>query len=181
LTDRRVALIRGINVGKAKRVAMADLRALLEDLGYLDVRTLLNSGNVVFTVPARSRGAAGPRIEEGMATRLGVPAKVVVLTAAELAAVVAENPLLDVAADPSRLLVSVLSRPEDRVRLEPLLQQDWVPEALAVGSRAAYLWCAGGILDSRMVTLVNRALGDATTARNWATIKKLQALVEEPQ
>ena len=116
-----------------------------------------------------------------MAARLGVQAKVVVLTAAELAAVVAENTMLDIADDPSRLLVSVLSRPEDRARLEPLMGQDWAPEALAVGSRAAYLWCAGGILDSRLATPVNRALGDATTARNWATIKKLQALVEEPQ
>src|SRR5881628_2807318 len=102
--SRHVALIRGINVGRAKRVAMADLRALVEDLGYGDVRTLLNSGNVVFTAPRAGRGAAD-RIEKALAARLGVPARVTVLTAAELAAAISENPLREVAKDPSRLLV----------------------------------------------------------------------------
>jgi len=63
-----VALIRGINVGKAKRVAMADLRALLEKLGYGDVRTLLNSGNIVYTVPAKLRGDSAARIQKACAS-----------------------------------------------------------------------------------------------------------------
>src|SRR6266496_1648635 len=88
MTRRHVALIRGINVGRAKRVAMADLRALVGDLGYGEVRTLLNSGNVVFTVPASARGDPAPRIEQAMTARLGISARVTVLTAAELAAVV---------------------------------------------------------------------------------------------
>lgn len=66
LGGRHVALIRGINVGRAKRVAMADLRALVEDLGYGDVRTLLNSGNVVFTSARRPPAKAAARIEEGL-------------------------------------------------------------------------------------------------------------------
>jgi uncharacterized protein (DUF1697 family) len=64
---RRVALLRGINVGRAKRVAMADLRELVESLGYREVRTLLNSGNVVFTVPSGVRGDSARRIEDGIA------------------------------------------------------------------------------------------------------------------
>jgi uncharacterized protein (DUF1697 family) len=60
MSATHVALLRGINVGKAKRVAMADLRALLEELGYADVRTLLNSGNVVFTAPRAAKGDPGP-------------------------------------------------------------------------------------------------------------------------
>ena len=74
---RMVGLIRGINVGRAKRVAMADLRALVEGLGYGDVRTLLNSGNVVFTAPRTTTARAAARIEEGLATQLGVPARVI--------------------------------------------------------------------------------------------------------
>jgi uncharacterized protein (DUF1697 family) len=178
VTDTRVALIRGINVGRAKRVAMADLRALVEGLGYRDVRTLLNSGNVVFTVPPKSKGEAGPRIEEAMTEKLGVSARITVLTAAELATVVAENSLLEATDNPSRLLVNVFLTPEDRARIEPLASQDWAPEALAVGSRAAYIWCAGGILESKLVLAASRALGNGATARNWATITKLLALVE---
>jgi uncharacterized protein (DUF1697 family) len=178
MTGRQVALIRGINVGRAKRVAMADLRALVEDLGYRDVRTLLNSGNVVFTVPGKDRSEAAPRIEKAIASQLGVSARVMVLTGAEVAAAVTENPLLDVADDPSRLLVTVLGGWADRARLESLAQRDWTPEILALGKRVAYLWCAEGILASPMAVAVNRALGDAGTARNWATMTKLKALVE---
>jgi uncharacterized protein (DUF1697 family) len=178
MTGRHVALIRGINVGRAKRVAMADLRALVEGLGYRDVRTLLNSGNIVFTIPGKSRGEAAPRIEKAMAARLGVSARVTVLTAAELATAVRENPLGKVARDPSRLLVTVLSKPADRVRLKPLARQDWAPDALAIGRRVAYLWCADGMIESRLAAAVGRVLGAAATSRNWATMMKLKALVD---
>jgi uncharacterized protein (DUF1697 family) len=171
-------LIRGINVGRAKRVAMADLRALVEDLGYGDVRTLLNSGNVVFTAPASARKSSAKRIEEAINARLGISARVTVLTAAELAGVVAENPLGAIARDPSRLLVTVLIDPAHRKRLLPLGRQDWAPDVLAVGSRVAYLWCPQGMLESRLATAVNRVLGDGATTRNWATVTKLHALVE---
>ena len=82
--SRHVALIRGINVGRAKRVAMADLRALMESLGYGDARTLLNSGNIVFTAGREGPDRIRARIERAMAARLGVSARVTVLTAAEL-------------------------------------------------------------------------------------------------
>jgi uncharacterized protein (DUF1697 family) len=74
------------------------------------------------------------------------------------------------------LLVAVFSDPTDRARLETLLEQDWAPDALAIGRRVAYLWCAGGILESRLAQAVGRALGSAVTSRNWATILKLHAL-----
>jgi uncharacterized protein (DUF1697 family) len=177
--DRYVALVRGINVGRAKRVAMADLRSLFECLGHRDVRTLLNSGNVVFT---GSHGAAraASRIERAMAGRLGVSARVAVLSAAELGRIVTENPLLKIAKDPSRLLVAVLLDPADRRRLQPLLDQDWRPDVLAVGSRAAYMWCPRGMLGSRLPDEIGRRLGDAVTTRNWATISKLHTLAAAP-
>jgi uncharacterized protein (DUF1697 family) len=171
-------LIRGINVGRAKRVAMADLRALVEGLGYGDVRTLLNSGNVVFTVPASAPKGPATRIEKAMTSRLGISARVTVLTASELAAVVADNPLGGIADNPSRLLVTVLTDPADRKRLLPLARQDWAPDALAVGARVAYLWCPKSMLESPLFDAVSRLLGDAATTRNWATITKLHALME---
>lgn len=180
MTGRLVALLRGINVGRAKRVAMADLRALVADLGYRDVRTLLNSGNVVFTASGEAPGNAAFRIEEALAARLGVRSRITVVTAGELAAAVAENPLLDVAGDPSRLLVAFLADPADRPRLEPLLAEDWAPQALALGARVAYLWCPEGVLASRLPEAVGRLLGDAVTTRNWATVLKLHTLAAEP-
>jgi uncharacterized protein (DUF1697 family) len=174
-----IALLRGINVGRAKRVAMADLRALVEDLGFNEVRTLLNSGNIVFNAAEAARGDAAARIETALTARLGVSARVTLLTAAELAAAVQANPLLHVAGDSSRLLVAFLTDSADRPRLEPLVDQHWDPEALALGARVAYLWCPAGVLASRLPEAVGRALGDAMTIRNWATVTKLHALAKQ--
>jgi uncharacterized protein (DUF1697 family) len=173
-----VALIRGINVGTAKRVAMADLRALMLKLGYGDPRTLLNSGNVVFDAGREAPGKVAARIEQGMAAKLKVSARVTVLTAADFATVVEENPLGGVADNPSRLLVAFLADPADAKRLQPLARQAWKPEALGLGSRAAYLWCPAGMIKSPLAEAVGRVLGEATTTRNWATVTKIQALVQ---
>ncbi len=173
-----VALLRGINVGKAKRIAMADLRALVEALGYGDVRTLLNSGNVVFTVPRGAKGEPAARIERGIVERMGVSSKVTVVSARDLATIMRENTLVAEATDPSRLLVTVLSRPADRKLLAPLARQDWGKESLAVGSRAVYVWCPKGILESAASKAVAKLLGDRATSRNWATIQKLRDLLD---
>jgi uncharacterized protein (DUF1697 family) len=174
---RHVALLRGINVGRAKRVAMADLRELVEGLGFTDVRTVLNSGNVVFSAPASALRGSAARIERALLQRTGVAARVTVIAGPDFARVVAHNPLLGVARDPARLLVSVLRDPADRALLDPLTKKRWAPDALALGQRVAYLWCAAGVLDSPLSIEVARVLGDRATARNWATILKLHALV----
>lgn len=174
-----IALIRGINGGRAKRVAMADLRALVESLGYREVRTLLNSGNVVFTGARAEPAKAAERIEKGMVAELGVSARVIVLTAQKLADVVAENPLLKIASDPSRLLVAVFEDAANGKMLKPIAKEDWGQETLAVGKRAAYLWCPNGIAESRVVEAVNKRLGESVTARNWATMLKIQTMVKE--
>ncbi len=175
-----VALIRGINVGRAKRVAMADLRRLVEGLGYGDVRTILNSGNVIFPVPPTLRGNAATCIEDAVAARLGVTARVIILTAAEVAAIVNKNPLRHIADNPSRLLVAVLATPGDRRRLTSLTRDRWTPEAFALGARVAYLWCPAGIIKSPLGAAVGRVLGDAVTMRNMATMTKLHAIVASP-
>ena len=179
MASRQIALLRGINVGKAKRVAMADLRALFEKLGYVDVRTLLNSGNVVFSVPETSTVEPAPRIETAIAEATGHRVRVTVIGAEELAEIVANNPLRDVATDPSRLLISVFNHPADRGRVVPLTQQDWTPDRLALGDRVAYVWCAEGILESRLAQALGRALGDSVTSRNLTTMSKLKVLAEE--
>ncbi len=156
---------------------MADLRALLTDLGYTGVRTLLNSGNIVFTVPAAVAGSPALRIEEGIAKQLGVSARVLVMTAEEIAAAVIDNPLRNADYHPSRLLIAVIGKAADRARLAPLAEKDWSPEVFALGARVAYLWCANGILQSELAAAVNKVLGENVTARNLATMTKLHAMV----
>lgn len=172
-----VALLRGINVGKAKRIAMADLKKLVEGLGYGNVRTLLNSGNVVFTAPNSAAKDAGAKIEKAIASKLGVTSRVTVIDAATVRDAIG-HPLGKAANEPRRLLVAVLASASDRSLLAPLTKQKWAPEALAVGDRVAWLWCPNGQIESPLAVATWKALGDRVTARNLATMLKLQAMVD---
>ena len=179
-SQRYIALIRGINVGRAKRVAMADLRKLIDELGYRDVRSVLNSGNLVFTADSLDPAVAAAAIEEQMVLKLGVAARVMVLSGEELAAVLAENTLLPQATDHGRLLVFILGDTAQRPGLAPLGERSWGAEALALGQRAVYVWCPEGVLSSAAASALGKQLGDTTTSRNWNTLCKLYALCDEP-
>lgn len=175
----RIALFRGINLGRAKRIPMADLRDLFEDLGYTRVRSLLASGNVVFDAPADAPGDPAARIEEALEERAGFTSRVTVLTADEIETIVADNSLAEAAEDPSRLAVGIVRDTDDLASLEEIVTQDWSPEALAVGTRAVYSWHPEGLRDSALQKAIARALGDAVTSRNWSTTLKIQAMVQD--
>ena len=136
---RLVVLLRGINVGGAKRVAMADLRALLEDLGYGDVATVLQSGNAVVTTGASS-AAAEAAIERAIADRLGLEVAVIVRTGGQLAKIVAADRLGDVADDPAKRMVIFLPATASRSAVRALRQQDLGDERVeAAGPRGLRL------------------------------------------
>lgn len=168
-----IALLRGINVGKAKRVAMADLRAIVESLGYGEVKTILNSGNIVFSA-AHDASRAANRIEEAMLAELGVSSRIIGLSSGELEDVIARNPLPDATSEPSRFLVAIVRDPAALAPIEKLGKQDWRPEVLALGKREAWMWCPEGILGGKLVECVGRALGDTVTTRNWATLLRIR-------
>jgi uncharacterized protein (DUF1697 family) len=171
-----VALLRGINVGKAKRIAMADLRLVVEGLGFSGVQTLLNSGNVVLSGPTAGADTLASRIEEAIAKQLGIASRVTVITSAETMHAVQQNPLAHLAADESKLLIAVPASVALLEKLKPLAKQDWAPEALVVGSRFAWVWSPQGVLESKSLAAVNRILKDSVTVRNLATMRKLEAM-----
>jgi len=175
---RFVTLLRGVNVGKAKRVAMADLRSLLESLGYGGVRTLLNSGNAVFDGPTESPANHAQRIQAAMVRELGVEALVIVRSAKDMAAVVAGNKLAALATDPSRLLVAVASDPKALAALQLPARAEWGSDEVHVGKHAAYVWCANGILESKVAVALLKGLARSGTTRNWSTVEKLHALLQ---
>lgn len=175
---RFVALFRGINVGQAKRIAMADLRALLEALGYTGVQTLLNSGNAVFEATAAPGVKHAQSIRDAVAKLLGVDALVVVKSAKDIAAIVAGNPLAAIASDSSRLLVAVTDQAGTLAGLEPIAKTGWGADEVRVGKHAAYVWCPDGILTSKAGAALLKGLADKGTTRNWATIEKLHAMLQ---
>ncbi|MGA2974966.1 MAG: DUF1697 domain-containing protein [Spirochaetia bacterium] len=188
-----IALLRGINVGTAKRVAMTDLRVLLEELGYGDVRTLLNSGNIVFSAAKAEPRKAALRIEKALSVKLRVLARVLVLSAEELDEVVERNPLGRVADNPSRLLVGILSDAADQEKLAEIAKKEWGKERISLGevrsgtkpaggkgaARAFYMWMPEGVIKSKLNAAVSKVLGDQVTARNWATMLKLKEMAGE--
>lgn len=172
-----VALLRGINVGKSRRVPMAELREMLGELGYTGVATLLNSGNAVFRTARGTPDELADSISRAIASRLNVDVPVIVKSAEDLALIAAENALAAMATDHSRLLVAFVRDPKALtalLELEPLVAP---PEQFLIGSSAAYLHCANGILESKAATALLGKAGKLTTTRNWATVLKLQALV----
>jgi uncharacterized protein (DUF1697 family) len=175
-----VALMRGVNVGKARRVPMVALRGLLGGLGYTGVTTLLNSGNAVFRAAGGTAGQCAADIGAVLADQLGVEVLVVVKSAADLAAIVAGCPIVPGPAEHARLLVAFAQRADALPALAAGVAPHVVaPERFALGSHAAYLHAATGILGSKAAgALLGKAALSATT-RNWATVLKLQALARQ--
>ncbi|MBA2476644.1 MAG: DUF1697 domain-containing protein [Actinobacteria bacterium] len=177
---RQIALLRGINVGGHKKVQMARLRELMERLGYRDVRTYVQSGNVVFTGPDRPTAEVADELEGQLAATFGFDVSVVVRSRDELADVVRANPLREVATEPSRHLVLFLAGPVDPERIAGLGADDFEPEAFHVRGREVFLWAPGGVRDSRVAkALCEQRLGVTATARNWRTVERLLALADE--
>lgn len=176
---RQVALLRGINLGARNRVSMPELRQLLEGLGLQDVRTLLQSGNVVLTGDETGEQLEHA-LEQAIAAELGVESRVIVRTTRELAAVVERNPLAGVADDPKRYQVSFLKAKPEAAVMRALEAADVAPEQVAVSGREIYAWHPGGVQRSPLVKLLtDRELGVTATARNWNTVTKLLELARE--
>jgi uncharacterized protein (DUF1697 family) len=177
---RYVALLRGINVGRAKRVAMSDLRELLAGLGFEDVRTHLQSGNALFSVRRTDPDRLARKVEQGIDAALGMTVRCLVRDGADLKAVVAGHPLADVANDGARMMALFLS-----ARPDPALVAAHDPAALdpgrvVLGDKVIYQWCPDGVLASAQVSAyVEKHLGVTVTARNWNTVTRLSEMLDE--
>ncbi len=174
-----IALLRGINVGKAKRVPMAELRALLAGLGFKEVATLLNSGNAVFRAAKGTPGQHAAAIAAALADQLHIEVPVIVKSALELDSIVVENTLAGAAADPSRLLVAFTQDQKSLAHLVFINALVAPPEQFVIGANAAYLVCATGMLASKAGEALLGKVGKAATTRNWSTVLKLHALAGE--
>jgi len=175
-----IALIRGINVGRNKRIAMADLRAMLASLGYRDVRTLLQSGNAVFTAPG-STTAVAKAIEDAMTEQLKVSARVLVRSPTQLARAIDADPFDGRAPDGSKHFLGFLDEKPAAATVDAVPQlaenADTGPDKARYVDGHLYLWCPNGISKSTLWQVNwDKALGTAVTLRNWNTVTKLLEL-----
>lgn len=175
----QIVLLRGINLGPRNRISMPALREALGEAGFADVRTYVQSGNVVLSAATRPQATAR-KVERLIAEQFGLEIAVVVRTKAELARVVKKNPLRQVAKDPKRYQVSFVDRKLDAQTVRKLEAAVGEGEALVVDGHEVYAWHGAGVARSKLwAVLAGRGLGITATARNWTTVETLLAMAEE--
>ena len=173
---RHIVLLRGINIGSRNRIAMPELRKVLEAAGFDDVRTYVQSGNVVLS-SGRSAAEVERACERQIEQSFGLDIDVVARTRAQVANVVERNPLAKVATDPKRYQVSFLSGKPAADVMRKLEEAAAEQERVVLAGREIYAWHPEGIGRSRLWTLLaGRGLGVTATARNWTTVSKLLEL-----
>lgn len=175
-----VALLRGVNVGGNRLVAMADLRRCLDALGFVEARSLLQSGNLVFGSPARPVARLEALLDAEAEKRLGLKTTFFVRTAKEWSAIIARNPFPDEARrDPGHLLVLCLRKAPARAAVKALEAAITGREVVRSDGRQAYIVYPDGIGRSRLTSaLLDKTLGRGT-GRNWNTVLKLGALTQD--
>jgi uncharacterized protein (DUF1697 family) len=170
---RVAALLRGINIGPNKRIAMADLRRIVESLGHTDVETYLQSGNVVFTPKGQGDHAAA--LSAAVAKESGHEVPVVVRTGAELAAVVRDVPYA--VSDPTKVVVAFLDREIELGDLELGDLTPYLPDELTLHGGEIYVSVPNGQGRSKLMeALVKRRLPVVLTVRNWRTVEALATM-----
>ena len=175
---RVVALLRGINIGASKRIAMADLRAIVESLGHTDAETYLQSGNVVFTPRGKGARDLGRAISAAIADATGLDVPVVTRTGAELARILEASPYA--VDDPTRVVVAFLG---EEVVLGDLALVDlssFLPDELTIDGRELYVSVPNGQARSKLMeALTKRSLPTTLTVRNWRTVEALAAMTRD--
>ena len=174
-----IALLRGINVGGNKKIAMADLRALSERLGFQNVQTILQSGNLVFRSTKRSAADVEKQLQAALREHLAFDCEVIVRTAQEWDAIIAGNPFVKEAKDdPGHMLLMCLRDAPSKDAVNALRIGIVGRERVEVRGRDAYFVYPDGVGTSKLTNaVIEKRLGTRGTARNWNTVRKLLDVV----
>jgi uncharacterized protein (DUF1697 family) len=170
-----IALLRGINLGGHKTVKMDQLRKGFEELGFEDVKTYIQSGNVVFRAPMQISENLAKRIEEKVIHQFGFSVPVVVKTAEEIGEVITSNPLVKLKGiDPAKLHVTFLSSAPEKSALKILNAMATAPDRFRCSGEAVYLYCPNGYHGTKLTNnVLEKMLKVGATTRNWKTVKQL--------
>ncbi len=172
-----VALLRGINVGGRNKLPMKSLRELLEGLGFEDVQTYIQSGNVVFSAPKKGARTYGAKITAAIEAEHGFAPNVMVLDATRFEAAAEGNPFPDGESAPKSLHLWFCEAKPKAPDLDALATRAKSNERYALEGDVFYLHAPDGIGRSKLAEKVERALGVSATARNWSTVSKLREML----
>lgn len=182
MTTTYAALLRGINVGGSRKVPMADLRALMEDLGHDGVRSYLQSGQAVFTADHGDEESLTAELTDAIEKRFGFPVDVIVRDHAYLRAIADACPFPAAELEGRQLHVTYFSAPVDADRFAEIDRDTYLPEEFRLGDRALYLYVPTGLGRSKLAEHLSKPRlnkGVIATSRNWNTVVKLVEMTGE--
>jgi uncharacterized protein (DUF1697 family) len=176
-----IAMLRGINVGGHKRIKMEQLRRSFEALGFEQVKTYIQSGNVVFKSTKLPAVALSKKIEEKILSEFGFPVSIIARSADEMSKMIANNPFLkERGIDQEKLHVMFLSDAPAPAALKKLVDLSAPPDQLRYSDREIYFYLPNGVSGSvLMKSPVDRVLSVVTTTRNWRTVNSLHQMCQD--
>jgi uncharacterized protein (DUF1697 family) len=173
-----ISMLRGINVSGQKPVRMADLKSLYESLGFVNVETYVQSGNVVFDSPENDLGKLAEQIEDGIEKTFGFSAPVLIRSADDFRRILEEHPYKDEEA--IRVLVTFLYEQPDESKLDDLNRYEDKVDKFAIGEQEIFLFCPGGYGNTKLSnTFFEKKLAVTATTRNWKTVNKLYEMTNK--
>jgi uncharacterized protein (DUF1697 family) len=175
----QLALLRGINVGGKNKLPMRELVGLFEEAGCANVRSFIQSGNIIFTASSTASARLAITITAKISERFGYKIPVVLRTAQQLRDVVSNNPFLQAGSSADILHVMFLADRPDAEKIAALDPNRSSPDAFAVRGREIYLQLPGGMGNSKLSNAwFDSKLSTTSTARNWRTVLKLLEMME---
>ncbi|HBB91324.1 MAG: hypothetical protein A2X22_02640 [Bacteroidetes bacterium GWF2_49_14] len=176
--EMRISLLRGINVSGQKRVPMSELKQLFEDLGFENVTTYINSGNVIFSGPVSDLTAVSQTIEQRILTVFGFAVPVITRTAGEMAAALRNNPFYNQKGiEPDKLHITFLANSASPEGTDRLMEHTYPPDRFIVNGREVYLHCPAGYGQTKLTNnFFENKLKTTATTRNLKTVKELVRL-----
>lgn len=179
-----ISILRGINVSGQKKIKMNDLKSLYETLGFQNVVTYIQSGNVIFDTLFKSKTNLKARIENAIEEKYKFHVPVEIRTNQEIANIIKNCPYgcIDLAEDGTKILVTFLSTIPLKEKIEDVLKYVVAPEKLVIRGKDVYLYCPNGYGKSKLSnTFLEHKLGIKATTRNWKSVHKLYQLSMEKE
>jgi len=172
-----IALFRGINVGGHNTLPMKTLISLLEDLGVVNVKTYINSGNAVFQISEENITHLSEKIELSVKQKCGFAPHVLLLSQAELEKAINENPFPEMESFPANLHLGFLEAKPENPNFGKIDRLKSESERYHLAERVFYLCAPDGIGRSKLASIIEKLLGVPLTDRNWRTVCKIQELI----
>ena len=177
--NKRIAILRGINVGGKRKILMADLKKLFNELNYKSVTTYIQSGNVIFDTDNKTRNfEIEDRIEKSIKEYCGFDVPVIVRTEKELYQTIVNSPFVE-NAEIERLHLTFLKGKPDDEYLEKIREYDFAPDKFEIQENNVFVYCSGKYSDSKLTNkFFESKLKTQATTRNWKTVLKLSELIK---